>query len=113
MPVIAAALEKQSNRDITCSWTPLANGDTGAPLFNPENRFATVQVTGTFGVGASISIEGSLNGIDWITLQDSSNAAITLTAAGMVTVRDMVKYIRPNVTAGDGTTALTCVVLAR
>jgi len=113
MAIIAASIQKQSKRDMIVTWTPLANGDTVAVTTNLEIRFAAVQVSGTFGVGGSVNLEGSLDGTIWTILQDPSNAAITLTSAGMVTVRDVVKFFRPNVTAGDGTTALTCIVLAR
>jgi len=113
MAVITASLNKQGNRDITVTWTPLENGDTGEVLNNIANRYATVQVGGTFGAGGTIILQGSLDGSTWVTLQDPANADISFTAAGMVTVRDMVKYIRPSVTAGDGTTALTCILLAR
>ena len=113
MAIITASISKQSNRDFLVTWTPLANGDTGEVVNNLENRYATVQFTGTFGAGGSVNLEGSLDGSLWTTLLDSTGAAITLTAAGMVTVRDMVKYYRPHVTAGDGTTAITCNLLAR
>jgi len=113
MAVVTASIQKQSKRDMIVTWTPLLNGDTGEILNNLENRFSTVQIAGTFGAGGSVNLEGSLDGSAWTILQDPSNAAITLTSAGMVTVRDVVKYFRPNVTAGDGTTALTCILLVR
>lgn len=113
MAVITASIQKQSKRDMIVTWTPLENGDTGAIVNNLENRYATVQVSGTFGIGGSINLEGSLDGSIWTILQDPSNTAITFTSAGMVTVRDVVKYFRPDITAGDGTTSLTCILLAR
>ena len=113
MAVIVASIVKQANRDALVTWTPLANGDSGSVLNNLENRFATVQIDGTFGAGGSINLLGSLDGVTYTILLDSAGAAITLTAAGMVSVRDIVAYYKPDVTAGDGTTALTCRLLVR
>lgn len=98
---------------IKTQWGPLANGDTGAP----ENLFGfttlTVQVKGTFGVAGSVSIEGSNDGgTTWVTIFDNrgAGAALTFTAAGLRSVNDRPVLIRPNVTAGDGTTALTVII---
>ena len=113
MAVVAASIQKQSKRNMIVTWTPVLNGDTGEIATNLENTHSTVQVSGTFGAGGSIKLEGSLDGSIWTTLQDPSNAAIVFTSAGMVTVRDVVKFVRPSVTAGDGTTSLTCIFLAR
>lgn len=113
MAVIAASVKKQGNRDKVATWTPLENGDSGSVLSNIGNRFATVQISGTFGVGGTISLQGSLDGVIYQTLLDNSGAAVTFTTAGMVTVRDIVSYYKPLVTAGDGTTALTCNLLVR
>ena len=113
MAIIDATIVKQAKRNLLVTWTPLANGDEGELINNLENRFATVQIGGTFGAGGSINLEGSLDGVAWTILNDSDGAAITLTSAGLVSVRDMVAYYRPDVTAGDGTTALTCRLLVR
>jgi len=113
MAVIVATTKKQSNRDIVLTWSTMLNGDTGDIYTNSSNRFATVQVSGTFGAGGTIVLEGSLDGTAWTTLLDSTGSAISLTAAGFLTVRDIALYYRPNVTAGDGTTDLDCMLLAR
>jgi hypothetical protein len=113
MAIITASIQKQANRDKVATWTPLLNGDSGSVLTNVGNTYATVQVSGTFGVGGSITLQGSLDGVTYQTLLDNSGAVVTFTAAGMVTVRDIVLYYKPLVTAGDGTTALTCNLLVR
>ena len=113
MAIITASITKQANRNVLVTWTPLANGDSGSVLNNIENIYATVQISGTFGAAGSISLQGSLDGVTYQTLLDSAGSPITLTAAGMVTVRDVVAFFKPVVTAGDGTTALTCNLLAR
>lgn len=95
-------------------WTGLLNGDTGRG--EDMTRFAdrTVQVKGTFGVGGSINIEGSNDGgTTWAILNDSRGEgnALTLTAADMRTVLENPGLIRPNVTAGDGSTSLTVTIV--
>ena len=69
----------------------------------------TFQITGTFGVGGTCVIEGSNDGVTYFTLNDQANAALSITTAALKTVRDTPFWIRPRVTAGDGTTSLTVV----
>lgn len=94
------------------TWTPLTmtNAD-GAPIAYPG--FATsVQVTGNFGAGGTVLIEGSNDGTNYVTLTDLAAAALSITAAGIKTIRENVAYIRPRVSAGDGTTSLTVTLAA-
>lgn len=95
------------------TWTGLLNGDDGdaAQLVGFSDR--SVQVIGTFGAGGSVTIEGSNNGTNWSALSDPQGGAITRTAAGIKAVSELTRYIRPRVTAGDGTTSLTVVGLFR
>jgi hypothetical protein len=95
------------------TWTPLANGDTGTPLEMSGSVDRSVQVSGTFGAGGSVSIEGSNNSTNFIVLTDPQGNAITKTTASIEQVTEISRLIRPNVTAGDGTTALTVTLLVR
>jgi hypothetical protein len=66
---------------------------------------AFFQVTGTFGSGGSIQLEGSDDGVNFYKLSPAA-----LTSAGFFAalgVNERHKFIRPHVTAGDTTTALT------
>lgn len=92
-------------------WTGLLNTDSGAPIELPNYADRSVQVTGTFGAGGTIVIEGSIDGTNYVTLTDPSSTAISKTAAFIEAVLENVRYIRPRVTAGDGTTSLTCTML--
>lgn len=96
-------------------WAALALNDDGAPIGPEWSHYPdrSVQVTGTFGAGGSISWEGSNDGTNWATLNTPAGAAITLTAAGLKQVLEGSLYARPHVTAGDGTTALVVTVFAR
>ena len=95
------------------TWAALPNGDTGTPFEDVTAADRTVQVTGTFGIGGSVNLEGSLDGTNYKVLTDPQGNALTFTAAGIEAVTEITKYIRPNVTAGDGSTSLTITVMLR
>lgn len=87
----------------TVTWPAVINGNQGQP-YAGDWFTAFFQVTGTFGAAGSVQIEGSNDGVNWIILGAALTAAGFFAGLG-VGVRP--KFIRPNVTAGDGTTALT------
>ena len=82
--------------------------DTGTPIGPDMLGYSdrSVQVTGTFGVAGSVSVEGSHDGTTYFVLTTPAGAAITLTAAGLKQIMEGVPYMRPNCTGGDGTTSL-------
>ena len=96
------------------TWTAMANGDTGSPLEMGNFSDRSVQVEGTFGSGGTVRIEGSLDGTNYRILTDpQGNDLEFIAAGGLEAVSELVRYIRPHVTAGDGTTALTVTILAK
>lgn len=96
------------------TWTPLttANAD-GAPANWIEYADRCIQFTGTFGAGGTIVLQGSNDGTNWFTLTDAQTAAISKTAAALEQVVELPLYVRPFVSAGDGTTSLTAVLVMR
>lgn len=91
---------------VTVTWPTIPNGNQGDAAGGPYIT-ASFIVTGTFGTGGSIRLEGSNDGTNWFALSSTA-----LTAAGIFAAlgaTEHPKFIRPNVTAGDGTTALTVV----
>lgn len=98
---------------VVVTWTGLLNGDTGAPFAGIDFDLASVQIKGTFGVGGSINYEGSNDGgTTYGILGNQAGSAITKTAAaveGNVVARALL--MRPNVTAGDGSTNLTMIAV--
>lgn len=94
-------------------WLAVGNGDDGAPaeLVNFADR--TVQVSGTFGAGGTVAIEGSLDGVSYAPLTDPQGNALLFTNAKLETISEVVRFIRPRVTDGDGTTALDIFILFR
>lgn len=115
MATVAYAANTQSPLDHAIfTWTPLTttNAD-GQPVGYP-GRDRSIQVTGTFGAGGSVTLQGSNDGgANWFALNDWSGAPITFTSAGLKTVRDDAALMRPFVTAGDGTTSITATMAAR
>ena len=95
------------------TWAAMANGDTGKPISIVDFPDRTVTFTGTFGAGGSATLEGSNDGVNFFALKDPSGAVIAKTAAGGCVVVEHPLQIRPHVTAGDGTTAIVCILMAR
>ncbi|CAB4165266.1 hypothetical protein UFOVP821_32 [uncultured Caudovirales phage] len=95
------------------TWSGLLNGDDGAPVELPTHADRSVQVTGTFGASGNVNIEGSNDGTNYATLSTPASVALAITAAGIKAVLELPRYIRPRVTAGDGTTALVVTLLLR
>lgn len=96
------------------TWTGLANGQAGAPCGYAGSGQRSAQVLGTFGAGGTIVWEGSLDGgTTWATLNDLGGTALSHTSAALKGVREDAPLIRPNVTAGDGTTSITAALAIR
>lgn len=97
------------------SYTPMtfSGTDVGVPLEEPGRADRSVQVTGTFGAGGNLRIEGSNDGTNYATLTDPQGNALDFTTAKIEQVSEITRYLRPRVTAGDGTTSLTVTIMAR
>lgn len=96
-------------------WTGLLNGDVGEYVSLPEYGDLTVTFGGTFGAGGTIKLRGN-NGETFTTNPDCTDPqgnAISKTGDGMELVAETPLRIRPEATAGDGSTNLTCRILAR
>lgn len=96
------------------AWDALTttNAD-GAPVEIPDHADRSVQVFGTFGAGGTCTIQGSNDGVTWHTLNDPQGDPLAITVAGIYQVQELSRHIRPNVTAGDGTTNLDVFLYAR
>lgn len=108
MATRAIANSEITTRAILVTWTGLLNGDDGAPYEGGDWGDRTVQFAGTFGAGGTIVLEGSNDGTTYFTLTDPQSTAISKTAAGLEQVVELPRYMRPRVTAGDGSTSLVC-----
>lgn len=97
-------------------WETLTTtNDTGGALDAAGATIKSVQVTGTFGAGGTVVIQGSNDGTNYVTLNDNQDNPLSLTSAGIESIQENTRYVRPFVSAGDGTTDLdvTMVVVRR
>lgn len=106
------------------SWSALVTGtnDTGEPFECPGAADRSVQLTGTLGTGGVITMQGSnaaspaaaAASTDWGDLHDLDGNTLTLDAIGQLKqVREICRWIRPRITAGDGTSSLGVQMVAR
>lgn len=87
---------------IKVTWETLTETNTtGEAFLIAAFNTIAIQFAGTFG-GATIVLEGSIDGTTYFTLDDVEGAAISKTSAGMETSGDYALYVRPKVTGGTG-----------
>jgi hypothetical protein len=114
VPTFAKVMGPSGGPDaLVATWGPMLNGDTGQPLKRPDLEDRSIQVTGTFGAGGSVTLEGSNDGVNFAALTNPQGTVIAITAAGIAQITEATVSVRPRVTAGDGTTSLTCTLCAR
>lgn len=105
MTVIPAVSVEVQGESATITWPSIPNGSPGGAHPRLGYRSASFQATGLWGSGGSIRLEGSNDGQNWAALTPAA-----LTGAGLFAAlgaAERPKFIRPNVTAGDGTTTIT------
>lgn len=98
---------------VVVTWTTLANGDDGQPIELANFADRSVQVVGTFGTGGKVRIEGSLDGTNYSPLTDPQGNDLDITASKIEAISEVVRWIRPRVIAGDGTTSLNITMLLK
>ena len=87
------------------SWTGGATADGAAPAVElPEWADNCVHIIGTIG-GATITIEGSNDGTNFLTLNNAQGGALQFTslAAALKQIVERPRYIRPVITGGTAT----------
>jgi hypothetical protein len=100
----------------TIVWAALTTTNADGSALEPlEFADISIQVLGTFGAGGTLLIEGSneVTPTTWATLNDPQGNALSVTAAKIEQLLEVPRWIRPRVSAGDGTTSLTVNVWAR
>ena len=100
MATIAATRNEALPNYHLVTWETLTQTDTdGAGVRLMGNGDRTVQVLGTFD-SATIAIQGSVDGSNWVTLQDLEGNALTFTAAGIKGILESPPFIRPLLSGG-------------
>lgn len=91
----ALTIQNLSPSSALMTWENLqgaTSGDAGA--YGPYTK-KTVQALGT--IGADITIQGSNDGLAWATLHDTLGEEIIFSSAGMVSIAQSPRFIRPDV----------------
>lgn len=113
MATVNAVTTQPQRGTLQVSWEGLANGDNGNAQQIGQFGDKSVHVKGTFGTGGTCVIQGSNDGATWKTLTDPQGNALSFTAEAIEQILENVRYYRPNVTAGDGSTSLNVYIYGR
>ena len=81
------------------SWAAIGDSDTCTAVAFSGASDKTVQINGTFG-SATIVIQGSIDGTNYVTLTDPQGNALSKTSAAIETIMENVRYIRPSTSGG-------------
>lgn len=112
MATIVPTTVEEQVRAAAYRWTDYSTADTATSvkLQNMQGLAGSVQVTGTFG-GATIALQVSNDGTNFVTLKDANGTAITFTAAGMSEFSTAALFIKPTSSGGTADNVTVTVVL--
>lgn len=95
-------------------WETVGQSDTPLPVKLDRTPYSLmVQATGTFSGSAAIAVHGSVDGTNYVALDDRQGTAISLTAAGIASIGEAPLWIKPVVSSGDGSTDVDVSILVR
>ena len=101
-----------NSRAFVATWPNLLQGDQGDSLPFGQYTDRSVQVTGALG-GATVVVEGSMNGLDWAALTDPQGNDLLITTAKIEMITEATVYIRPRISGGSGVTDVTVLMLLK
>jgi P pilus assembly chaperone PapD len=112
MATIIPTIVEEQVRAAAFRWTDYSTADDATPVKvqNMQGLAGSAQVTGTFG-GATIALQVSNDGTNYVTLKDGSGTAITFTAAGMAEFSTAALFIKPTSSGGTADNVTVTVVL--
>ena len=88
------------------TWIDLdTTNDTGVPIEMPGSTVRSIQIGGTFD-SATVVIEGSNDGTNYLTLTDPQGNALSKTAAAIEAIQESPRFLRPKVTSAGGSTSI-------
>ena len=91
----------------------LAQGETGTDANYSGWADRNIQLSGTFD-GATVAIQGSNTGSDWVTLTTMAGDSLgALAVACVKMVQENTLHLRPVVTGGTANTSITVTQIAR
>ena len=83
-------------------WEALGDADDGEPQIIGEQPDGSIQFVGTF-ASATVVLEGTNDGTNWITLRDDIGSSISLTSGDLKMFLQRVWKVRPRTSGGSGT----------
>ena len=94
-------------------WEALTSSNNNGSLVElVEWADRTVQVIGTFD-SATLLLQGSNNGLIWVTLSDAASSPLTFTSAGLSEILEVPRYVRPSTSGGGGSQDIDVLLVAR
>src|SRR3990172_10454368 len=88
------------------TWGPMTAGDVGLPIAMMGSARRTVQIVGTFSGMDRVLIEGSIDSQNYSPLTDNHGNRLEFKGAGLSSISDLTRLIRPRVSAGSPTGVL-------
>lgn len=110
-PVTTFPFETSLDVAVT-TWSPMAADDDGEPVRLAVYSDRSIQIAGTFG-GASVTIGGSNDGVNYHALTSTDGEPLTLTAAVLKQIVELPIFIKPRIFGGNGTTNLSVILAGR
>ncbi len=91
----------KSQNTMTYLWEAIGSNIVGDPVTRPDLQYAIVQAVGTFS-SQTLTLQGSIDGTNYVTLKDNGGTDITWSAAGMkqLPLGIVPPYIRPSMSSG-------------
>ena len=96
---------------VVYTWDLVA-GQTGDPVDLVDFADRTIQVSGDFGVGGSITFEGTIDLVSYGTLSEPGGSPAIITTSKVMSILEVTRSIRPRC-SGDGSTSLKASILLR
>lgn len=84
------------------TWTAMGDADTGTAIRMGGASDRSIQFSGTFG-GATIVLQGTNDGTNWVTLTDPQGNAISKTSASIEQICELTRQVRVVSSGGTGT----------
>ena len=112
MATIVPTTVEEQIRAAAYRWTDYSTADTATAVKvqNMQGLAGSVQVTGTFG-GATVALQVSNDGTNYVTLKDATAVDIAFTAAGIAEFSTAALFIKPTSSGGSGDNVTVTVVL--
>jgi hypothetical protein len=122
MATIVAELERiKTFGDVAvcATWAALTTTNNyGSPIAMPGWSDRSIQLLGDLGTGGAVTMYGSNKAApdesdddDWAILTDPQGNNIALSSLKVEQISELTRWVRPKITAGNGSTSLTAILL--